>query len=114
MREVILGEKGILKGLRPGGVVRTPSYKNCKDFTSFLSSLYVIDAVIIGSKAQASEFCLFLQFLSTFWCNVVVHGQVVDMTTSEPSLAREIFAVAQEKYVFFDLGVYCVCIVFIF
>ncbi|KAG0579647.1 hypothetical protein KC19_4G113100 [Ceratodon purpureus] len=42
VREVILGEKGILKGLRPGGVV-------------------------------------------------------VDMTTSEPSLAREIFAVAQEK-----------------
>jgi hypothetical protein len=42
--------------------VRTPSYKNCEDFTSFLSSLYVIDAVIIGSKAQASEFCLFCNF----------------------------------------------------
>lgn len=31
---------------------------------------------------------------------ILVHGcQVVDMTTSEPSLAREIFAVAQEKCV---------------
>jgi hypothetical protein len=43
----------------------------------------------------------------------VVHGQVVDMTTSEPSLAREIFAVAQEKYVFFDLGVFLHCVYFL-
>ena len=105
VREVILGEKGILKGLRPGGIVRTSSCKNrdahevFNSFKIFYAHILApINTLVINYGARHKPVCC-LQFLSTFWCNFV-HGQVVDMTTSEPSLAREIFAVAQEKYVY--------------